>query len=84
MHRVWAVLTWSPIARMPWHAKLFNMLWCWTLVLILLGWCDDTVHFDGPVTDDDIPVLKEPNWNADLRLPNGQCLVIGTRQYIEC
>ena len=87
MNRVWAVLSWSPIAKLPWHAKLFNMLWCWTLVLILFGWCDDTVVFDKQITEDDMPgYVQDPpvDWNTPLYLGDGRCITVDTRQYIEC
>jgi hypothetical protein len=82
--RVWRVLTWSPTTRMEWPATAFRLLWTVPTVIILLGWADDTVHFDRQVTDDEIQVEDEPDWNSDLRLGDGRCLVIATREYVEC
>ena len=84
MKRVWAVLAWSPTAKMPWEATMFRILWTIPTVIILLGWADDTVHFDAQVTDDEIQVEKEPDWSAPLRFGDGTCMVISTREVIPC
>jgi hypothetical protein len=80
--KLWRVLTWNPIRG--WEATLFHVLWSWTLVFILFGWWDTTVHFDAPVTDEQVEVLEEPDWSAPLYLGNGRCVVVQTREMIDC
>lgn len=84
MRKVWRILTWAPTPPQPWYAQMFRLLYTVPTVIILLGWADDTVHFDGAVTDDDVQVEKEPDWNAPLYLGDGRCMVVNTREIIEC
>ncbi len=79
-------MNWSPISKLGWPAQLFCLLWTIPTVLILFGWCDDTVVFDRQVIEDDVPGAAElePDWNAEMRLGDGRCLVVKTREMIEC
>ena len=84
MRKVWRVLTWSPAHSQPWWFTAFRLLYTVPMVIILLGWADDTVHFDKVTTDDERDVGKEPNWNTPLDFGSGRCMVIETRQMIDC
>lgn len=84
VRKTWRILTWSPAHGQRWWFTAFRLLYTVPTVIILFGWADDTVVFDGAVTDDDIQVEKEPNWNADIYIGDGKCLVIETRATVEC
>lgn len=84
MRRLTRILGWSPVGKQPWYFHWFRLLYTVPMVIILLGWADDTVVFDKHVTDDDVQVIREPDWNAPLRFSDGRCLVIETREYVEC
>jgi hypothetical protein len=42
------------------------------------------MYWSEQKTDDDIEVTEEPDWNAPLDLGDGRCLIITTRELIQC
>jgi hypothetical protein len=86
MSKVWRVLTWSPFGRLPWHFHMQNCLLTLALLAFCSGWGDKTVNFYTVETDEDHQVEELPTeaWNVPLDLGDGKCLVIETREMIDC
>ncbi len=89
LRKLLKVVTWSPFGKQPWYFHLFNSLWVWATVVVLMlslpSWLGHPVSFPSQRPDESQEtMLKEPDWNAPLPIGEGLCIVVTTRQIVEC
>jgi hypothetical protein len=84
----WTIANWSPLKTKS--AKAFNALWHLGLfaAILMALWTDGVWHYHNQDTEDDQEYETEltiEEWNQiPLYLGDGQCIIVSTRQYIEC
>ncbi len=90
------IICWSPFGERPWYFHLFNSLWVWATVILLFlslpSWLGHTVNFPTQTVDPcDSPesgcykeLPDEILYGGPLQLGNGTCMVVTTREIVEC
>lgn len=89
MKRLVRVFTWSPCGKQPAHFHVFNMLWVWSTVVVLMlslpSWLGHSVSFPSQVPDPSTEELSVEEWNAfPLQLGGGVCMDVASRARVEC
>ncbi len=88
MKRLVRVFTWSPCGKQPWHFHLWNCLLVWATVIVLFlslpSWLGHSVSFPSQVPDNSHADVDLFDYDQPLALGDGRCMVIDTRETVEC
>lgn len=89
VRRFFKIMSWSPIKKQPWYFHLFHSLWTWGAVILLMlsmpSWLGHTVAIGGAKVDP-LDATKPDlfDYNQPIALPDGRCMVIETREMVQC
>lgn len=88
MTRIWKILTWSPFGKRPWYFHAFNCMWVWATVLLLMlsmpSWLGHTVAIGDATPDESNAEVDLFDYNSPIALADGRCMVVKTREIVEC